>query len=369
MLENWLRPLAKPLVSKAISLSKYQFGRHCLLHTENLPDLRICEVAILGVEQEAADAVRSALYPLSFPFSNLKVADLGNTRNDDPAFLQQVVGDLIEGGVFPIFIGEFPSHTLSLYQGYKDWQRLVNLAVVDQHIPFRLPDKEDKTYLDKVFESKQPRLLHFTVMGYQNHFVPKMHVEKLEAGYHHPIRLGQVRKDIQEMEPYMRDADILGFHLGALRFSEAPAQHQPSPAGFWLEEAAQLVRYAGISDKLTSAGFFGYKAEEDKSGQSAQVVAQLIWYLIEGIVQRKTDFPMSTDGLLEYLVAIKDLRTPLVFWKSQKSGRWWIQVELGSAESKERHRLVPCSYQDYQSAMKGELPERLISALHRFGQL
>jgi formiminoglutamase len=61
------------------------------------------------------------------------------------------------------------------------------------------------------------------------------------------------------------------------------------------------------------------------------------------------------------------LNYQLTFWKSTKSGRWWMQVPMKTKRQHERHRLVPCSYQDYQSACREELPERLMQAFGRFG--
>jgi hypothetical protein len=50
----------------------------------------------------------------------------------------------------------------------------------------------------------------------------------------------------------------------------------------------------------------------------------------------------------------------LIFVKSQKSGRWWIEVTLPVpvGSRKERSLLVPCTYDDYQKASSGELPDR-----------
>ncbi|MCB0575661.1 MAG: hypothetical protein KDC61_13970, partial [Saprospiraceae bacterium] len=77
--------------------------------------------------------------------------------------------------------------------------------------------------------------------------------------------------------------------------------------------------------------------------------------------------PVSKAGLTEYIVEYRRLNYQLTFWKSAKSGRWWMQVPVATRKKLERHRLVPCSYQDYQLACREELPERLMQALQRFG--
>ena len=45
-----------------------------------------------------------------------------------------------------------------------------------------------------------------------------------------------------------------------------------------------LPRYAGISDKVTSFGIYEYNAKFDEKDQTAHLIAQMIWYFIEGLI-------------------------------------------------------------------------------------
>jgi formiminoglutamase len=87
---------------------------------------------------------------------------------------------------------------------------------------------------------------------------------------------------------------------------------------------------------------------------------------LDGYFNRKNDFPASTDGLVEYIVDFREYDWTLTFWKSNKSGRWWLQVPVETNENHVRHRLIPCSLSDYQMACREELPERLFNAFKRF---
>jgi formiminoglutamase len=70
--------------------------------------------------------------------------------------------------------------------------------------------------------------------------------------------------------------------------------------------------------------------------------------------------------MLEYVVDIDDF-DKLTFWRSPRSNRWWVQVPAGTKKGDERHRLVPCSYEDYLEASgKQHLPDRLMAAFRRF---
>ena len=58
----------------------------------------------------------------------------------------------------------------------------------------------------------------------------------------------------------------------------------------------------------------------------------------------------------------------ITFYKSKLTEKWWMEVShsrLGAKYS--RNSIVPCSYADYQTATKGELPERYINALAKMG--
>ncbi len=48
----------------------------------------------------------------------------------------------------------------------------------------------------------------------------------------------------------------------------------------------------------------------------------------------------------------------LVFYKSDKSNRWWLEVSYPSGEGGkyERHQLIPCDREDYERAMKNQIP-------------
>jgi len=121
-----------------------------------------------------------------------------------------------------------------------------------------------------------------------------------------------------------------------------------------------------MSDKLTSFGIYGFTHERDRDAQTAQVTAQMLWYFLDGFFSRKGDYPAAQTGLTEYVVYLRKLNYQITFWKSNKSGRWWMQVPVTTTGKLERHRLIPCSLQDYQAACREELPERLLKAMERF---
>lgn len=359
MLQNWLKILPAAIGKLAESLPSNALGKNIVLHRHEMPDLKKVRVAIIGVGEKEANAVREQLYRCAFPFPAGAVADLGNLRKAEASLLIPVIYELLSGKVLPLVLGAKDDLARAQFLAYQDAKALVNLTVVDE--TFR-----SEAIYGPIMSPRHPLLFHFAMLGVQVHQTPQETLEFLSKNNFDIVRLGRSRAAIEETEPVLRDADLLAFHLSALKQSEAPGVAQPSPSGFFVEEACQLCRYAGMSDKLTSFGLYGFTPEHDRDGQTAQVAAQMLWYFLEGFFNRKGDYPAGTSGLTEYVVEFRKLNYQLTFWKSNKSGRWWMQVPVATQRKYERHRLVPCSFQDYQSACREELPERLLQAMSRF---
>ncbi len=363
MLQNWLKPLPAALNKTLESLPDSFLGKQLLLHGEQLPDLKKVRVAIIGLDEKNAQPIREQLYRMAWHFPKNTVADLGNLRKAEPGLLLPVVFELLAGKVLPLLIGGADELARAQFLAYQEAKALANLAVVHETLHLTDPKKGYAPLL----QPRHPLLFHFSLIGYQIHQTPAATLDFLTKHHFDLVRLGRSRAALEETEPVVRDADALAFHLGALKQSEAPGVTRPSPSGFFAEEACQICRYAGLSDKLTSFGIYGYQREAEPGDQTAQVVAQMMWYFLEGFFSRKNDYPASTTGLTEYIVHLPQLSHHLTFWKSTKSGRWWMQVPVANKRKHDRHRLVPCSYQDYQAACREELPERLMAALQRFG--
>ena len=61
----------------------------------------------------------------------------------------------------------------------------------------------------------------------------------------------------------------------------------------------------------------------------------------------------------KYSVFHEELNHNLVFYKSPKTERWWLEVPYPTLKDFkfERHNLVPCDYEDYITAQKGLIPD------------
>ena len=344
------------------------------------PDVTNHNIAILGVNEDrrsvdnkgcskAPDSVRSYFYKL-FKGGNtpVNIADLGNINaghsvEDTYYALSSAVSYLLKQNVIPLIIGGGQDLTYANYLAYEKLEQTVNIVSVDSSFDLGPVEEtlDSRSYLSEIILHQPNFLFNYSNLGYQTYFVDQKLLELMSKLNFDAHRLGQVRANIEDAEPIVRNADILSFDISSVRFADSPGCKLSTPNGFYGEEACQIARYAGMSDKLTSIGFYEVNPGVDINNQTSHLVAQMMWYFIEGYCNRKKDFPVGEKAeYLKYRVAIKDSKHEIIFYKSNKSDRWWMDVPfpLNKLVKYQRHHLVPCSYKDYQTACNDEMPDR-----------
>jgi len=360
---------------------RQRFGHIIPAYTEetNFPSLEGIDIAIIGVKEdrrshnnfgcaEAPDEIRRKFYQLFPSAAKNSIVDIGNIKNghaiEDTYFaLTEVVAALLKLDIIPVIIGGSQDLSFANYRAYEKIGQIINIFTVDNS--FDLGDAEHEmdahAFLSKIILHKPNFLFNYTNVGYQTYFVDQEAIDLMEKLYFDAYRLGVIRNDIELAEPMVRNADMISIDISAVRQSDAPGNANATPNGFNGEELCRIVRYAGMSDKLTSIGFYECNPRFDNNTQTAHLVAQMIWYFIEGFYNRKHDYPYKDkENYKKYFVSIKDNSHDIIFYKSKKSDRWWMEVPcpIDIQQKYERHYLVPCSYSDYQTAIADEVPDR-----------
>ena len=181
------------------------------------------------------------------------------------------------------------------------------------------------------------------------------------------IRLGELKANFNEVEPIMRNADFLSFDISAIQHAYVGANVYSSPNGLNGEDSCKIMRYAGVSDKITAVGLFEYNQDLDINNQTAYLLAEMLWYFVDGYKIRKNELNPNMKDCAKYTVAFEDGKNEITFYKSQSSGRWWMGVPFRKEGVKEfQNYYVACSYRDYEIANQGEIPERWLKTLNKF---
>lgn len=343
-----------------------QIGKRIQPITEGRTDWSEADIVIVGCGEQrgtgidapwsyAADAVRAELYRMYDWHPSLKVADMGNilegaTPGDTRAALRTVLQEIEDAGKIAIIIGGSHDLTLQQYDVFKKAEKTINAAVIDMLIDMEETEgiSDEGFLLDMLTE--QPNFIrHFSHLGFQSYYVNPNMLETLDKLRFDCFRLGKVREQMEEMEPVLRNCDLLSIDMNAVRLCDAPFLKQGSPNGFFGDEMCQLTRYAGMSSQLSSIGIYGYQPEQDRNKQGAKLIAQMLWYFVDGYLVRKGEASLKNrEEFIEYNIALTGNDT--LFLKSRRTNRWWMQLPDGS--------FTPCSYNDYITAGNNEIPER-----------
>jgi len=365
-----------------------QLGASIDIHFDgHFPETDNIQIAIFGVPENrnsksnrdssfAADAIRAFLFALQNHFSSVAIADLGNLKtgmspDDTNEAVGEVMSQLQKVNILPIVLGGSQDLAYAMYLAYEKRSRIINILSVDSR--FDIGQSEDafsnESWLNRIIFRDPNFLFNFSNIGYQTYLVEQEAISLLKKLFFDGTRLGIAKGDITETEPVIRNADMLTFDFSSVRMSDCPAASFPSPNGFNGEDVCQMMRYAGLSEKLTSLGLFELCPANDRDGMSAHLAAQMIWYFIEGFSARKGDDPhMNKSNLLKYIVSMADSKADIAFYRSPVSDRWWMEVPCPKNlfTKFERHYMVPCSYKDYEEAMQEHLPDRWWQTFQKF---
>ncbi|WP_075341576.1 formimidoylglutamase [Tenacibaculum agarivorans] len=378
---DFLSPIDEKVYAHSVLQSPNSLGNNILIHTtqNGFPDLQDVSVALLGVKEDRRSEgnlgcgqdlskIRQNFYKL-FPGDwSLKVADIGNiekgnTIEDTYFAVSEVVYSLVKENIVVVIIGGGQDVTYANYRAYDKLEQTINLSVVDSHFDLGTLEEElnSQTYLSKIIMEEPNNLFNYSNIGYQTYFNSQEEINLLQNLYFDAYRLGEV-KNLSLVEPILRDADIVSVDIGSVRQSDAPANKNANPNGFYGEELCAIARYAGISDKVSSFGIYEYNDSFDDNNQTSSLIAQAIWYFVEGVNFRAKDYPYCCKKNYEKFSVILEDDDPINFYKSDKSGRWWMEINLITDNKYQRHALIPCAYQDYIKATEQKIPERWYKA-------
>jgi arginase family enzyme len=370
---DFLSPLDSEILDYINGLSSQQLGSKVVLHTsEAFPEVSKVTIGIIGVLENRGNsngnqeidllAIRKELYRLYPGNWDASIADFGNilagNSIEDTYFaLKKVASSLIKNNIIPVVIGGSQDLTYSLYRAYDDLEQMVNLVAVDSQFDF---GKESdvvsaSSYLTKIVIEEPNNLFNYCNIGYQTYYNSQEEIDLVEKLFFDAYRLGEVSNTIAISEPVFRDADLVSFDMNAVKSSDSGNFTPFVPNGFNGKEICTLSRYAGISDKVTSFGIFNHNDTE----QESVLIAQIIWYFIEGYHYRSNEYPFgSKENYLKYIVPSED--EELIFYKSDKTDRWWIEIPfiINGNNKLKRNTLLPCSHEEYLAACDQELPER-----------
>lgn len=356
------------------------------IHTESPVHWKGKHLAIIGITEErgtqtnqgvqmAADEIRKRLYRLKKGKGAYQIVDLGNLRNgftleETYLRLREVCEFLISKKVFPVILGGSHDLTIGQYLAYENLEKIISMVNIDACID--MDDTQGATmstsHIHQVLTHQPNYLFTFSHLGYQSYLNAPKTLETLEKLYFEAYSVGQMRDDLNEIEPVVRNADMLSFDITAIKMSDAVGNRNAQNFGLTGEEACQLCWYAGLSEKLSSIGFYEYNPREDVRFQTASLVATMIWYFVEGYYHRNQKIDFNSNAFMKYVVSRLNNSSNIIFYKHKVSQKWWMEVPYPQTiTSNIEKMIIPCSYKDYQEASRGDIPDRWLMTYNKLG--
>lgn len=367
---DFLEPVSAVVLDFVKKLNMQSLGKKVVFHTkEDFPDLNTAKIAIIGVLDNRGnsnaltvdlDFIRKefyALFPGNWESSIIDLGDIpeGNTQEDTYYAVAKIVSELIKKQILPIIIGGSQDLTYAMYRGYDQLDQMVNLVAIDSKFDFGKEEvlNTSESFLSKIIINEPTNLFNYSNIGFQTYFNSQEEIDLIEKLYFDCFRLGEVSASPAIAEPVFRDCDLVSLDLTAVKSSDSGNFNIFTPNGFNGKEICALTRYAGLSDKVTSFGIFN----QHNSKNESVLIAQIIWYFIEGYNYRSLESP-NQNTFLKYIVPIDDLE--LVFFKSPKTERWWIEIPFFTNVNNKlkKNTLLPCTHEDYLRACDQEIPDR-----------
>jgi len=379
MVFDFLQPVSASVEEFISKLSNQALGRKVALHTQtDFPVLENVSLSIITVNEYrgankknkdfAFEEFRKQLYSLYPGNWNVSIVDLGSVEagesiEDTYFVVKKLVEELVKKKITPIIVGGSQDLTYAMYRAYDNLDQMVNLVSIDNKFDFAKEDSlVSSSYLSKIIIEEPNNLFNYANLGYQTYYNSQEEIDLIEKLYFEAYRLGEISNSISVAEPVFRDADLVSIDINSVQSAASGNFKMFQPNGFNGKEICALTRYTGISDKVSSLGIFNF----NETIQENILIAQMIWYFIEGYSFRSNEYPFGTkDNYIKYIVPVED--EELVFYKSDKTARWWIEIPflLNVNNKLKKNTLLPCTNEDYLAACEQEIPERWWKAQRR----
>ncbi|KFF09581.1 formimidoylglutamase [Chryseobacterium luteum] len=309
-----------------------------------------------GGDAEVQDftAVRKEFYKLSQLDFEIPVVDLGDlvsgkSVQDSHYILQEVLSACHYKRALPVIIGGSNDFAFSLFSALNFHEKNINYTQISNIISLQQGETiNEHTFLGKILGSKNFSIKNYHHLGYQKHLNEADSIRLIKEVEFDIIRLAEMMNSTEKTEPFFRKTDLVTLNCDAVESFSEPFSMNPQVNGLNRREICAYMKEIGLSENLKSVGIFNYNIYSE-SQLNHQLLAQMIWYLIEGVnIQRS--HPKERHYELFYVLIDDD---QYAFKRDTFSNLWYF------GEDENIENCIPCSRKDFEEAKRGTLNPRL----------
>lgn len=346
---------------KEIKTEKWQLGT---LFSREIPENGIVLVFCSdyrGIENGNAEildfkTVRRELYKLSKLDFEVPICDLGDlisgkSHQDTHYILQEILSMCHYKNAIPVVVGGSNDLALSLFSALNFHQKNINYTQISNIISLANEGEEitEKNFLSRILSSKSFSIKNYHHLGYQKHLNEIDSVKLMKEVEFDIIRLAEMMYSTEKTEPFFRRADLVTLNCDAVESLGDGFSVNPQINGLNRREICAYMKEIGLSENLKSVGIFNFNAESEDF-LNHQLLAQIIWHLIEGInIQKSHPKERSYET---FWVMIDENQH--AFQRDTFSNLWYF------GEDEKAENWIPCAKWEYEEAKKGLLNPRLL---------
>ncbi|MBK8347792.1 MAG: hypothetical protein IPL08_09210 [Saprospiraceae bacterium] len=283
--------------------------------------------------------VRNIFKKLKNHFKNIHTYDGGFLIDSDFTTVETVIHELNSKGILPVIVG------------------------IDLELTGKIASKSNKTICQISNQitnlTNTNAYIKCSFIGYQRHLCSLDDIYEIEENAYNSLSLGKLRSYPYQLEPSLRDIQLLHVDLNALRAADAPGVAGVLPTGLSAEELCQMMKYAGTAHQL-SAVFINHELNDVGHKNEGALIAEAIWYIMEGANMKVKDHPSVSKDCSQFIVYSSTIDDDLVFFRHNQSLKWWLK----SNANPQNNVYLSCSQEEYESSVGEEIPDRLIRFLH-----
>lgn len=373
-----LEEFFQPIITKK-NYKPFQIGDKIIRNQSDFPELSDVGLAIFGIGDGSLSSHNQACglghHTIREQFYNLvahrsvqdQIIDLGDLKlgknnSETQEKIKFVIHQLQQQNITCLILGGSINLGLGIFEGLSEIKNL-DISLVSPTLPIL-----ENELLQKIIIHEQNNLFNINILAHQMHLVPDDCIEVLEKMNFEQCRLGAIKNNTEQIEPLVRDTDLVLFDMCAIKHAESPGTNPSYPSGLNTDMACKIARYAGISDQTKVFGIFEVNPELDHRNQTAIIAAEMMWYFIDGFFNRRNDHPSLHNDFIRYRCYFEDKMPDVIFHKSKLTNRWWMEVNIENKSNRQINtKLIPCAYEDYINTSKGNFPDLYLKALRKWG--
>ena len=349
------------LPPKAVKTEKWQLGN--LISTE-IPENGIVLVFCSdyrGTKNGSAEILdykwlRKELYHLSKLDFAVPICDLGDlisgkSSQDTHYILQEVLSTCHYKNTIPVIVGGSNDLAFSLFSALNFHQKNINYTQISNTISLANDGEEinEKNFLSKIFSSKSFSLKNYHQLGYQKHLNELDSIKLMKEVDFEVVRLAEMMNSTEKTEPFFRRADLVTLNCDAVESRGDGFSVNPQINGLNNREICAYMKEIGLSENLKSVGIFNFNGNSTDY-LNHQLLAQMIWHLIEGINIQESH---PVERVYETFWILLE-ESQVAFKRDTFTNLWYFGEDENAAN------LIPCAKWEYEEAKRGFLNPRLL---------